>query len=202
MRHCRLARGKSIFFAVAMCLLLPILATAQAATSQLTATEIFDPMNLLGNGPVGAPLSPGTVTCPGTQPTGNPMQPCPPGSRINMRGTQVKTRYVSQSPLLTGWVYLEGNSDFDANATGHVWGTFRIELDAGGVWIGTWNIQRSKAENLNVWVGRGSFVGRGTGGNVDGMQLRFDEVLTGFMPIPIAYVGSIDGQILAPPPSQ
>jgi hypothetical protein len=54
-------------------------------------------------------------------------------------------------------------------------------------------------ENLNVWVGRGTFVGRGTSGDVDGMQLRFTEVLTSFMPIPVAYVGSIDAQILATP---
>jgi hypothetical protein len=104
----------------------------RSVTAQLTATEVFDPLNLFGNGAMGAVLDPGSVTCPGTRPTGNPMQPCPVGSRINLRGLSTKSRVVSEGPLLTGWLYSEGNGNFDANATGHVWGTFRLELDSGG----------------------------------------------------------------------
>ena len=195
-------RVKSIFLAAAPMILLPMLAAAQPVTIQLTATEVVDPLNLFGSGAVGAFLDPGLVNCPGTQPTGNPAQPCPAGSRINLRGLSVTSRFVSQSPLLTGWFYSEGNADFDANASGHVWGTFRLELDSGGVWIGSWIVDRSKVDNENVWVGRGKFVGRGTGGNIDGMQVRFSEVLPGFMPFAFAYIGSIDAQILVPPPSQ
>lgn len=196
----RFFRVKAIFLAAALVILLPMLAAAQAVTTQLTATELFDPLNLLGNGNIGAFLDPGSVNCPGTQPTGNPIQPCPAGSRINMRGTSVTSRFVSQSPLLTGWFYSEGSANFDANASGHVWGTFRLELDSGGVWIGSWIVDRTKVDGVNVWVGRGTFVGRGTGGNIDGMQLRFSEVLPGVMPFAFAYMGSIDAQILVPAP--
>lgn len=198
----RFVRVQAVLLVAASMILLPVLAAAQAVTTQLTANEVFDPFGLLGNGAIGAVLDPGTVTCPGTQPTGNPIQPCPIGSRIRLRGLSAVSKVVSDSPLLAGWLYSEGSANFDANAAGHVWGTFRLELDSGGVWTGSWVVDRTKVEDVNMWVGRGRFVGRGTSGNVDGVQLRFSEVLTSFMPLPIAYVGSIDAKIRVPPPSQ
>ena len=197
----RCFRVRTGFLAVPM-ILLPMLAAAQAVTTQLAAVEVFDPFNVLGNGAIGAVLDPGSVTCPGTQPTGNPTEPCAAGSRIHLRGLSAMSRVVSESPLLTGWLYSEGSANFDANATGHVWGTFRLELDSGGVWIGSWSVDRTKVEDVNMWVGRGEFVGRGISGNVDGMQLRFSEVLTSYMPLAIVYGGSIEAKVLAPPPSQ
>ena len=77
-----------------------------------------------------------------------------------------------------------------------MWGTFRLELDAGGVWEGSFTADRSKVENVNAWVLRVRGVGRGTGGSVDGMQLRFTEAGTAFV---TSYVLAIDAQILAPP---
>lgn len=68
-------------------------------------------------------------------------------------------------------------------------GTFRLELDSGGVWIGSWIVDRSKVDGVNVWMGRGTFVGRGTGGNIDGMQVRFVRLRTPPMP-PIVRLGS------------
>jgi hypothetical protein len=104
--------------------------------------------------------------------------------------------------LLSGWLHSEGNGNFDANATGHVWGTFRLELDSGGVWIGSWVVDRTKVDGVNTWVGRGKFVGRGISGDVHGMHVRFSEILISFMPLPVAYVGSIDARVLVPPPPQ
>jgi len=197
MRNCNFVRVRFVVFAAALVCLLPIIAAAQAITTQLTATDVFDPYGLFGSAPVGAFLSSGTVTCPGTQPTGNPMQPCPPGSRMNFRDVSWKSRVVSPSALLTGWFNLEGNNNLDADATGPVWGTFRIELDAGGVWEGSWTADRSKPEN--VWVVRLRGIGLGRGGNVDGMHLRFTEVAPTPTFMPIFYIGSIDAEILVPP---
>ncbi len=197
-------RAKFTLLAPAVVILLSPFAAAQALTTQVTATEFFDPLNLFGSGSIGAFINTGTLTCPGTQPTGDPMQPCPPGSRINLRGTASMTRvtaqFPAQSPLLTGWVYLEGNGDLDTNGAGHVSGKFLVELDAGGTWEGTWVVDREKVANM--WVGHLKAVGRGTSGNVTGMQLRFTEVLTSFTLIPVAYIGSIDAQIVEPPPVQ
>ena len=81
-------------------------------------------------------------------------------------------------------------------------GKYRIELDTGGTWEGTWVVDRERVANLNLWIGHLRAVGRGTSGNITGMQLRFKEVLTSFTLIPVAYIGSIEAQILEPPPSQ
>ena len=197
MIHYRFVRVNTIFLTAALVLLLPAFTAAQAVTTELTATEFFDPMNLFGNGSVGTYINPGTLTCPGAQPTGNPMQPCPPGSRMNFRGVSWESRVMSLSPLLTGRFYNEGNNNFDEHGTGQVWGTFRIELDAGGVWEGSWTADRSKVED--VWIVRVRGVGRGRGGAVDGMQLHFSEVAPMPTFIPIVWLGSMDAEILAPP---
>ncbi len=190
-------RMKSIFLAATLVWLLPAVVAAQAVTVQLTATEVFDPFDLFGSGSVGTFINSGTLNCPGARPTGNPMQPCPPGSRMNVRGASWESRVVSSSPLLTGWFYNDGNAGYDANATGQVWGTFRIELDAGGVWEGSWTGNRSRVGD--VWVMRVRGVGRGSGGSVHGMHLQFTEVAP--MPnfLAIVWLGSIDAEILAPP---
>lgn len=197
MSDSRFVSVKAIVVASALAFLVPALVAAQAVTIQLTAADVFDPLNMLGNGAVGAFTSPGTVTCPGTQPTGNTMQPCPPGSRMTFRDVSWVSRLESSSALLTGSFYNVGNNALDANATGQVWGTFRIELDAGGAWEGNWTADRSKVGD--VWVVRLRAAGRGTGGAVDGMQLRFTEVAPMPTFIPIVWLGSMEAELLAPP---
>ena len=197
MRHCSLVGARWTLFMAILALLVPALAAAQAERIQLTATDVFDPMGLSPAGPVGAFTSPGTVTCPGTQPTGNPMQPCPPGSRMKFRDVGWESRLASSSALLTGTFRNVGNNAFDANATGHVWGTFRIELDAGGVWQGSWTADRTKVGD--VWVIRVRGVGRGTGGQIDRMQLRFTEVAPMPTFMPFVYIGTLDAEILVLP---
>ncbi len=197
MRNRSFVSVKATVLAAALAFLFPALAAAQAVTIQLTATDVFDPFNVLGNGPVGAFISPGTVTCPGTQPTGNPMQPCPPDSRLNFRDVSWVSRLLSSSALLTGWFHNVGNNALDANGTGQVWGTFRIELDEGGSWEGSWTADRSKVGNL--WVVRSRGVGHGVGGAVDGMQLRFTEIAPMPTFIPSVWLGPMDAEVLAPP---
>ena len=197
MRHARTSAYAAVLLAPALALLLPALAAAQAVSIQLTATDAFDPMNLFGSGPIGAFTSPGTVTCPGAQPTGNPMQPCPPGSRMNFRDVSWYSRLLSSSALLTGSFHSVGNNALDANATGQVWGTFRIDLDAGGAWEGSWTAERSKVGD--VWVVRMRGVGRGMGGAVDGMHLRFTEVAPTPTFMPLVWLGSMEAEVLAPP---
>ena len=199
MSHYKFVRVNSIFLTAALVLLLPVLAAAQAVTTQLTATEVFDPMNLFGSGSVGAYTNPGMLTCPGAEPTGNPVQPCPPGSRIHLRGVSGKSKMISQSAMFGGWMYFEMNVNLDAAGAGRAWGEFRLELDAGGVWEGSWTDDRNRVDDLNVWAGRGLFIGHGTSGSVEGMQLRFTETASTFTLLPLAWAGSVDAEILAPP---
>jgi hypothetical protein len=198
MSECNFVRLRFILLTAALVLLLPAIATAQAVTTQVTATDFFDPFGLLGNGPVGAILNYGTLTCPGTQPTGNTMQPCPPGSRIKLQGIAWKSRVISQDPLLLGWFFAEGNFELDDNAAGRMAGTFRIELDSGGVWEGSWTGEKNKVENAEAWILRARYVGNGTSGNVDGLHLRITDAATILTPLGFVWIGAIDGQVLAP----
>ncbi len=196
-------KARTIVLALVLMLLTPAFAAAQAATTSITGTELFDPLNLLGNGSVGTIVNPGQVTCPGTQPTGDPTQPCPVGSRIHIRGAALTSIVIGEDndPWLTGMLSITGNSNLDADATGHAWGMFRIDLDAGGVWEGSWTGKRSRGESL-VWTTHIRGVGRGTSGDVQGKQLGFDEVITSPAPVSVAYIGAIAAEVLSPPSSE
>lgn len=188
----------TLLLAAALTCLLPVAAAAQAVTTHLTAMEVFDPFGVMGN-PIGASISPGTVTCPGSQPTGDPMQPCPTGSPIHLRSVAGRSSFMSESPLLRGTFSWELNANFDASGAGRAWGTFRLELEAGGSWQGSWTDDRTKAEGVNAWSGRGRFVGRGTGGSVEGLQLRFSEAGVTNTLIPFFWAMPVDAKVLAPP---
>jgi hypothetical protein len=196
-------KAKILFQVLLLVLLTPAFVTAQAVTTEITGTEIFDPMGLFGNGSIGNFLSPGQVSCPGAQPTGDPAQPCPTGSRIKIRGATAFSVLIAEEndPWLTGLFSIAANSDLDANATGHAWGTFRLELDAGGVWEGSWTGKRAQVGNL-VWTTHIRGVGHGRGGIVEGKQLRFDEVVTSPAPVSIAYLGNVTAEVISPPSSE
>jgi len=202
MRQRSFGRMTPIILAAALVWLLPTFAAAQAVTTQATAMELFNPWGVPGPIPqVGLFTSPGTVACPGAQPTGDPAQPCPPGSRIHVRGVSGMSRMASGSPLLAGSFYWEMNANWDAAGTGPAWGSFRLELDAGGVWEGSWTNKRSKVEDgeVDVWVGHASFIGRGTTGGVEGMQLRLTVVGTTYTLMPFFWAEPFDAEILVPP---
>ncbi len=180
--------------------MLPVAAAAQAVTIRLSAIEIFDPQDMLGGGPVGRFRDTGTLSCPGGQPTGNPLQPCSPDSLIHLREVTGTARFVSESPLLCGWFSWEMNANFDATGAGRAWGKFRIDLDAGGTWEGSWTNDRSRiVDGRQWWVGRAVFVGRGTGGGVEGMHLRFTEAATTYTLLPFFWIAPVDAEVLAPP---
>lgn len=171
--------------------------TSAADKTAFTATEIFDPFELMGP-PVGEFLSPGTVTCPGFEPTGNPLQPCPTGSLIHIRDLTFVSRVNADvsDPRLGGWMTVMANANYDANATGPVWGTFSVALDAGGTWDGTF--QGIRGQEGNTWVAPLHASGQGTGGVVDGMQMLLVDRIVDFDPAGVVYIGSIQGRILDP----
>jgi hypothetical protein len=163
--------------------------------SVVTGTEVFDPLGLFGP-PVGQILSPGSVECPGNEPTGNPLQPCPAGSRIHIRDFTYISRVNASDPTLSGWMTVVSNANWDANATGPNWGTASLALDAGGTWDGTW--QGVRVQDGSTWVIPIHFSGQGTGGAVDGMHLLVVDRAVGFTAMPIAYVGTIESRIVDP----
>jgi hypothetical protein len=189
-------KGLTSCLAVLFCAGALIAPTSFAADKfEITASETFDPYGIFGS-PTGEFLSFGTVKCPGYEPTGDPMQPCPVGSRQHTRDVVVKSRTESTDPAMSGWMTVVLNSNLDADGVGPVWGTFRTELNGGGIWEGTW--QGLRIAESGVWIASLHVVGKGYGGLVDGMQMMGeDEIWTPFTP-PIAYLGSIKVRILDP----
>ena len=163
----------------------------------VTADEVFDPMNTMGNGPVGILIPGGTVKCPGHEPVGDPtLPPCPAGSRTHIRNTMVITRVNSDDERVAGDMTVTLNANWNANFAGPIWGTFSIELDSGGTWVGTW-------EGLRVfedpyWSATLHVNGQGFGGLVEGMHMMAEDYIEGQFPMPIAYVGLIKGRIIDP----
>jgi hypothetical protein len=158
-----------------------------------SGTEVFDPYNVFGNGVIGEYISPGEVICPGNEPTGNPLQPCPEGSRTQVRGVSWMSRYISDDPQFSGWFTIVANSNEDSNYEGHDWGTFRLDFDspAGSYMIGSWEGMRVKEGDY--WVTPLHATGRIHGGDFDGTNAIITDLIVSYTAIPIAYIGYIDG---------
>ena len=174
-------------------------ASIAAEKSTFTATDLFNPLPLPGfpAPQVGEILVPPTVRCPGHEPTGDPAQPCPVGSRTHTRNGLVVSRLISDDPRVTGWLTVELNANLDAYLEGPSWGKFRLDLDAGhGVWEGTWTGYRVAEDGY--WVGTINGQARGSGGIVDGMKMMAEEQIILVTPMPIAYIGTWTGRIVDP----
>ncbi len=191
-------RSTWLIMMFALCLVGTMVVVGQTSAAEkiiLTATDTFDPLGL-GGSVFGAFLDPGTVTCPGFEPTGIPSDPCPAGSRINIRGFTIITRIEADTVLVTGNATIVVNANFDAFSTGPMWGTITIDVDAGGTWEGTWEGIRVMEGYAWVLPVHASF--QGTGGLVDGMRYRNVDTIYSYTPVVVAYEGYIEGTIIDP----
>ena len=173
-----------LFAAVTLLAVLPGYAGEKTA---VTSVDRFDPLGLfLGLGPIGTWYDLGTFTCPGNQPTGNPAQPCPVGSRVRIRGIVYHSQHSSSDPRLNGWSTFDFNANWDADGNGPTWGKWKIDVDAGGVWEGVYNGGKPFGERVEF---------HGTGGLVDGLLLKMETtagtLYGGGIAFEIAYAGYI-----------
>ena len=173
-------------------------ASFAAEKSVFTADDFFNPFGLPGFGdPIGQLLVPPTIKCPGHEPTGDPAQPCPVGSRMHSRDGLVLSRLISDDPRVTGWLTVGLNSNLDANLEGPSWGTVRLDVDdSEGYWEGTWHGYRTAYDGYWVAVIYGQ--AQGYGGIVDGMKMMAEEQAMLVTAMPIAYVGKWEGRIIDP----
>ena len=174
-----------------------------AEKSMFIATDLFNPLGLsLPCLPEPAPqigelLSPPIIKCPGAAPTGNPNQPCPPGTRVHSRDGLVVSRLTSEDSRVQGDMTVELNSNLDANLEGPSWGKFRIDLDDGeGFWEGTWHGYREAVDGY--WIGTINGQAKGYGGIVDGLKMNAEEQIELCTASPIAYSGTFEGRIIDP----
>jgi hypothetical protein len=91
---------------------------------------------------------------------------------------------------------VEFNANLDADFEGPAWGTFSIAVDSGGTWEGTWQGPRVAEES--GWTATFNVHGRGYGGAVDGMKLMAVDQIFIPTPLPLAYIGEIEGRIIDP----
>ena len=171
-----------------------------AEKSYFTASEVFNPFGILPGVPViGEFIYPGTVECPGYEPTGNPEQPCPAVSRTHIRNGVIISQIFSLDARMTGLMTVELNSNWNTDFEGPTWGTFSIAVDSGGTWEGTWQFLRERvAEDVDEWTGTIHVTGKGYGGIVDGMLMMAEDRVVSFTPMPIAYLGYLEGRIVDP----
>ena len=174
-------------------------ASFAAEKSDFTASELFNPLPLPGfpAPQIGAFIALPTIACPGHEPTGDQMQPCPVGSRTHLRNNVLVSRVDSTDPKMSGWMTVELNANMDADFAGPVWGTFSIAIDSGGTWEGTWQGLRVRVAE-EEWTATLHVQGRGFGGAVDGMKLMAADEIVSPTPVAIAYWGSIQGRIVDP----
>jgi hypothetical protein len=165
----------------------------------VTAVEVFDPLGIITGDFIGRFVSEGTVNCPGHEPVLNPnLPPCPAGSRTHIRTAVIETRVDSADERVAGLMTVQLNANWNANFEGPLYGTFTILLDAGGSWAGTYEGKRTFDSTLWVWKGTLHVRGTGFGGLVDGMKMMAEDELESIFPMPIAYIGNIEGRIIDP----
>jgi hypothetical protein len=164
--------------------------------SEFDASEMYDPFDIFGGGPVGELVFPPTVTCPGHEPTSNPLQPCPDDSRTHSRNGMWISRVEAADPNMVGMMTVVINSNANANFEGPAWGTFTIALDSGGTWEGRW--QGVRVAEDGFWTATLHIQGQGYGGAVDGKKMIAQEQITSFGELNLAYYGFIEGRIISP----
>lgn len=120
-------------------------------------------------------LDPGTITCIGGEPAG-PF--CTPGTlRTHIRGQVVTAIYNNvqgeAAVLIDGMNTITANCNLDDSLKGPCWGTFSWMIPgAGGHWDGTWNGQFDLLNDTSSY----SAVAQGSGGDLDGLQLKVEAV--------------------------
>jgi hypothetical protein len=134
-------------------------------------------------------VDPGTVTCIGGEAAAPPML-CTPGTkRIHLRNMVETASYIAlageAAPLIDGTNTIVVNCNLDASLQGHCWGTFGLAVPAqGGAWEGAWSGQFDLANRLSSYTA----TGHGSGGTLEGLQIKVDAVNAGGNPSIVARI--------------
>ena len=114
-------------------------------------------------------------------PTGPPTDPGEvktAGQNLIIKNMKVDSRYDSENELVSGFLYLTINAKYDlATGEGPVHGKWYIIPDAypDAVWKGIFSGYRYKTGD-SEWTEKVRIVGRGFGGEIEGMHVKVDEV--------------------------
>ncbi len=193
---------KSIATLVVAVLGAGLLVAVTVAKLETTYTDLFNPLgitNPLVPNQVGQLLNAGTIMCPGHALTGDPAQPCPEDSRMTARGLWALSRVDSEDAAMSGWMTVELDANLASDYAGPAWGKLSIQLDAGGMWEGTWQGIRERVPGEPpMWIVDLRIELHGTGGEVDGMQAKCTEQITALTAMPVLYKGLGSCRLLTP----
>jgi hypothetical protein len=157
--------------------------------------------------PADGVLAPGDVWCSeGDTVWLDPVTPvCPAGGTLKVRDVEIYSCFTAldehggPEPRLsgTGWYTVNGN--FDLDYTGPMSGTY-VSVPFPGCdvddlvnpdswWEGKWNgVRTVTCDGVNcTWFVTFKVVGKGHGGEIDGLQFRAQETHTQFTPLPIPW---------------
>lgn len=178
----------------------------ESSVSGVTRTEIeaFDNWGWQDN-----PLSLGTITCPGGElmldPFGMPYCANSTTGRLHFKDAVLWSCMISDDPRFGGVAVFSVKANFDAESSGSVWGTWKIvpmeDCDKDGLypnelvetsttfWSGIWNGKRLfyNYMGFDVWVGDFRIVGKGIGGDINGLHFEGTELIQTYTPFPVPH---------------
>ena len=180
---------------------LALLGCTLALAGPRSEVTVFDDI------PADAFLNPGEVWCSeGDTIWVDPVTPvCPEGGTLKLRNIELYSCFIALNgegqpePRLSGTARYTINGNFDLNYTGPVFGKFMVVPSEGcGIadledpeswWSGTWTGKRTVTCDSEgcTWVGIFKIVGKGRGGDIDGLRFRGQETFTTFTPLPIPW---------------
>lgn len=133
------------------------------------------------------------IACVDGAPTGNPLQPCPEGSAVRVRGLPGLSILETDDTRFGGMMRITANADFDARYAGVVWGLWRLSLNSvDGAWRGVWYGRRVFAPDpaspdSPAWVTDIRLIGNGVAGAALGLRVAAHETVVTYTPIPLPY---------------
>jgi hypothetical protein len=179
-----------------LCLSCPALAD-KPADAGVQRTDVV----ILDDWPGAPPISAGTIECPGGElEMLNEVTPiCAATGRVHLRNITLWSCMTSDDPRVSGVGMFTVNGNLDSAYTGPVWGKWTVVpsqscdpmdlIDPPVFWQGNWQGQRSQYCDSGpcYWIGDLKVVGKGHGGDIDGLHFKGNEVITTYTPLPIPW---------------
>jgi hypothetical protein len=132
------------------------------------------------------------IQCVHGESTGNPVQPCSPGSRMHIRGVVAQSTITSTDPRFAGTETVTVNANLDVEYAGPAWGRWSLAVEGdAGWWEGGWHGTRTRIAGGSplggdAWVTHIELDGFGFGA-LEGLRVDASEQIVTFTPLPLPY---------------